>query len=565
MHKAHTPKRMPTNAEVQRLGLLKPNKRGDLGLKDVCYLCGWQHSFYPLRTHQYLKHGGTGNVIVFGESRIYKKDGVVLPTLLDGWQQSVVVYDVGGENYSRTAGYRRSIGNRVIKFNPHYWPSDDPDKGMNQCGHFNPMEEVRVGTLFEVEDATTLATMLLYPDGTENLSQIQKTAVHLLAAVILHVLYAKADKTIRGLVSFLEGQEMVDTYAVFEVMMHIEHDPDGRFGWVSEHTHDKVKTHPFILSEAVNMMRIPEVDMHDVVSCIINSLKIYCDPIISTWMEYSNFSILDLQDLEDPVALFLISSPEGTYRENHVIRLILNMILSKLTSSDRLSKDRKRGLLMLLDDFNNVGKISTIPSVIPFLYAYNIKMVLVAQDRDILEADTYGYGKYGFQTIINNCDVHVSYGQNGDMGVSINIAGRQLWCRNMSYRNDNNLLDRARIPEPTCSDITCYSKDYHHIFGKSGGVVWQTYVVDSSVSELEPLPEPLSDDEISREMQFLDFIGDDDINEVLRRSLDSSSDTNAKPDNVKDVELFKIDFSDLMGGDHSPTKDDGRDGFAGLL
>jgi len=79
-----------------------------------------------------------GHILAFAPTRSGKGVGLVIPSLLR-WADSVLVYDIKGENYQLTAGWRKEeLGSVVIKLDP-----TDPDafeKGTS--GTFNPLEEL---------------------------------------------------------------------------------------------------------------------------------------------------------------------------------------------------------------------------------------------------------------------------------------------------------------------------------------------------------------------------------------------------------------------------------------
>ena len=112
---------------------------------------GWPGMFGT----QTLRHDGPEHVLCFAPTRSGKGIGLVLPTLLS-WQESVLVLDIKGENYALTAGYRASLGHKVIKFEP---------TNMDGSHGYNPLAEIRIGTGHVVEDCQNIAMMIIDPDG----------------------------------------------------------------------------------------------------------------------------------------------------------------------------------------------------------------------------------------------------------------------------------------------------------------------------------------------------------------------------------------------------------------
>ncbi|MEY2340989.1 type IV secretory system conjugative DNA transfer family protein [Acidithiobacillus sp. IBUN Pt1247-S3] len=447
-----------TQKEVKDMALLPAGKQ-QTSLR-VCYVGGFPD---PQDRTRYLQHAGAEHIIAFAPTRSGKGVGLVLPTLLGGWQESVVVHDIKGENYLLTAGWRKTIGQKILKFNPGFGMAADPSAGVeanngdlgkkNQCCHFNPLEEIRVGTPFEVKDVMNIATMIVDPDGKGLNDHWQKTGFALLTSVILHVLYAEPDKTLRGVAAFLNDPNLqggVDE--AFNKMMATEHDPENRYHWKDQHG-NTVKVHPVIAQSAKEMLNKAPNEKSGVISTMMSFLSLYRDPIVAEWTEYSDFHIQDLQDAEHPVSLYLVTSPEDKNRLKPLIRLVLNLIASKFTSEDRLIEKGgrmvcrgKHPLLLLLDEFPSLGKMDVFQDAIAFFAGYNVKLYLIAQDKSQLEDEAHAYGKAGGQIIINNCHVRVVYAPNEV--TTAEWVSKMLGKKTVAMENTTQSLEGSLLPSP---------------------------------------------------------------------------------------------------------------------
>lgn len=412
-----------TKKEIQQMALIPA--KGEKPGKRVCYVGGFPDEKDQT---QYLQHAGAEHIICFAPTRSGKGVGLVLPTLLGGWQESVVIHDIKGENYLLTAGWRQSIGQTIFKFNPGYGVAADLDNGVEanngdqgtktQCCHFNPLEEVRVGTPFEVKDVMNIASMIVDPDGKGLNDHWQKTGFALLTSVILHVLYAEQDKTLRGVAAFLNDPELENVDEAFKKMMDTDHDPNKKFKWLDQRG-NPVQVHPVIAQSAKEMINKAANEKSGVISTMMSFLSLYRDPIVAEWTAYSDFQITDLQDADKPVSLYLVTSPEDKNRLKPLIRLVLNLIASKFTSENRLTqKDGrmvcvgKHPLLLLLDEFPSLGKMDIFQDAIAFFAGYNVKLFLITQSKSQLEDEGHGYGKAGGSVIIENCHVRIFYAPN---------------------------------------------------------------------------------------------------------------------------------------------------------
>lgn len=151
----------------------------------------------------YLIHGGPEHILAFAPTRSGKGVGLVIPSLLR-WADSVLVYDIKGENFQLTSGWRKEeLGSIVIKLDP-----TDPyafEKGTS--GTFNPLEELTLdyghreppepGTWPQMERVSSgetasiqnLVSMIVDPDGKGLEDHWAKTAHSLIVSCITHLLY----------------------------------------------------------------------------------------------------------------------------------------------------------------------------------------------------------------------------------------------------------------------------------------------------------------------------------------------------------------------------------------
>ena len=92
---------------------------------------------------------------------------VVIPTLVT-WKGSSLTNDIKGENWLYTAAYRKSLGHKVFRFEA---TADGVEKV--SC-HYNPMVEIRRGTVYEYQDAKNIALAIVSPDRTKDPSLLRQ-------------------------------------------------------------------------------------------------------------------------------------------------------------------------------------------------------------------------------------------------------------------------------------------------------------------------------------------------------------------------------------------------------
>lgn len=348
----------------------------------------------------YLRHNGPEHIEVIAPTRSGKGVSIVLPTLLS-WRHCAVVYDIKGELWGITAGWRKSIGQKVLKFEP---------SAMAGSAGFNPLEEIRIGTDYEVQDVQNIATMIVDPDGKGLNDHWAKTGHALLVGSILHVLYSDdcKDKTLRGVASLLStpGQPVRKT---FEDMINGPHIADETL-WRARGWEDG--THPVVAEAAQEMLNKAENESSGVISTAMSFLTLYRDPIVAANTSKSDFRIDDLVNGKDKVTLYLVVPPSDADRLRPLIRLLINQILRALTkekinivNGQGVSPNKHR-LLFLIDEFPSLGKLSIVQSAIAYLAGYGIKLLIIIQDfGQLRSADAYGHD----ESISANCHVQVFF------------------------------------------------------------------------------------------------------------------------------------------------------------
>jgi type IV secretion system protein VirD4 len=191
----HGSARWANKKDIQDAGLLpRPGKMMDvlLGRKtdaqEGVYVGAWLDQKGKLH---YLRHNGPEHVLTYAPTRSGKGVGLVIPTLLS-WPHSAVITDLKGELWALTAGWRKQHArNKVLRFEP---------ATLRGSVRWNPLDEIRIGTEFEVGDVQNLATLIVDPDGKGLETHWHKTSQALLVGVILHALYkAKNEGTIASL------------------------------------------------------------------------------------------------------------------------------------------------------------------------------------------------------------------------------------------------------------------------------------------------------------------------------------------------------------------------------
>ncbi len=342
---------------------------------------GYSHKGH---TH-FLWHDGPEHLLAFAPTRSGKGVGLVIPTLLS-WPHSMVIYDLKKENWQTSANWRRNYaGNTVLRLEPAC------NDGSAAC--FNPLEEIRLHTDYDVADAQNIAIMIMDDKGRGLVDHWERTGFDFLVGLILHVTYLgdkeKKPASLPSLAYAISDPDH-DIYDVLEIMLNTEHKDNT--------------VHPVVAQSARTMANKADKELSGVLSTVVSKLSLYRDPIISKNIAKSDFKISDIMNFKKPVSLYICVGATDKDRLRPFTRLIFSMIIRGLTTE---IDNYKHCLLMLIDEFPSLGKIEVIQESLAFLAGYGIKCYLIAQDLSQLRG---AYGKD--EAVTSSCHVRVAFAPN---------------------------------------------------------------------------------------------------------------------------------------------------------
>lgn len=386
----HGSARFATIDELQETGVLT----ADEGV----YIGGYRDGEYV----RYLRHNGKEHLLCAAPTRSGKGVGIVIPTLL-AWEESVIVYDIKGENWALTAGFRATeLGQKCLKFSP---------LETDTC-HFNPLDLIRSGTVNEVADAQKVAEMLIDTGDEVSDRYFLESAEQLATAFILHLLYEQrlhgyATPSPADVLALAtnSGHDIHDLMASLRVFAHRKYsDPP----FPGEDDKD-LTTHPVVAGTMASMLEKGSKEFGSVLGSLTRPLKVFQDPLVRNATAYSDFSIREL--VESRVSLYLVIPPSDKLRLKSLVRILLTMTVNQLTEKmDFQAGATKRNpyrLLFLIDEFPSLGRMQVFADALSYMAGYGLKAYLIAQDvRQIIDA----YGQY--ESILSNCHVTIAYAPN---------------------------------------------------------------------------------------------------------------------------------------------------------
>jgi len=342
--------------------------------------------------HEILAYDGPHHLLLTGGTRSGKTRGSVIPTLL-ACPHSILVLDLKGELHSGdarvdfpgTAGWRAKLG-PVIRFAPTEAISD----------RLNLMDTIRPGAQ-EVRDVQNLVELIADPYGDGRFQEFwDRAAKQILAGLIIHVVYAEPlpSKTLSRVFELLARFD--DTVKLMEATLHRKNETTG-----------DPETHPEVKRAAHSYAAYHEKLRAGIKATAESYLGLFADPLIRQNTATSTFRISDLMCADQPVTLYLCWPPNDAKRVKPLIRLVFGAVLRVLMEHQERAADgrkKQRSLLLLLDEFPQLGKLDVFEQSMGAMAGYGVKAYLVTQS---LHQITQAYGRY--HTILDNCQIVTSF------------------------------------------------------------------------------------------------------------------------------------------------------------
>lgn len=401
--------------DIRKLGLFDAN--------DGVYVGGWRDP--DTQEIHYLLHSGSEPVLLFAPSRSGKGVSAIIPTLCQ-WRQSAFIYDLKGENWDRTAGFRQAIGQRVLKF--------APTLPFESCC-YNPLSEIRWETDYEVADAQTIANAVIrHGDDDSPYKHFDDAAVDLVCAGIIHLGYvfrnldAPREPTLPDVLALYSSPGMNFEDVLKEIQSTV-HMPGGksnpRLEWFDINGKPTF-THPFVSKAVQRQLNRVDREASSIQSSVVTPMTVYDDPIVQKTVSRSDFVVRDLVYGKEPMSLYFKVPQPDRERLRPLVRLMLQLIFNRLM--EQLDPSRHH-LLLMLDEFPELKKIPNLGSAMSLMAGYKIKPYLIAQTlTQIIEE----YGPN--ESITDNCYIKAAF-QTDNLQT----------CKNLSELSGNMTVEKETV------------------------------------------------------------------------------------------------------------------------
>ena len=307
---------------------------------------------------QTLVSDDPGHVLIVGPTRTGKGVSFVIPNGL-AWPGSMVTLDIKSENLKSFGAARAAKGDAVFIFAP----------GSASSHRYNPLDYVRPGPEMAT-DCANIASFLVATASVENEWTLaaRKTVAALLGYVMTSIHFEKA-RHIRSAVRVIStGHDIAD---VLKTIVATEND-----GSVPS----------WVLDAFNQFVAIPDRTRGSVMFNVNNAFAPWDSPLICAATETSDFDIRDLR--RERLSIFIGSPLADLESYRPLIRILFQQIHDVLMRN-LPGVDEPHNVLLLLDEFYALGKMSSLASKIAVSAGYGFRMAIVLQNISQLD-ETYG-------------------------------------------------------------------------------------------------------------------------------------------------------------------------------
>lgn len=441
------------------------------------------------------------HTLIVGSTRSGKGVGCIIPTAFK-WPESMIILDPKEENWQVTASFRSRFS-YTFKFQP-----ENPKESI----HYNPLLSIRRGVA-TMPDIQNLCLSLIALNAESKDPFWDNEARKLLAAVIGYVIYCMPPekKNFKEVYSIFTAddpdleaekeaqremlgedeeevasdksaiQERLEFYAnntakyIDEASQHLMMDDELKAMYLDRFSQNK-KTRAKIEEKAKGLLMKEDLDNLDrikqdlayfasceqrqlssVVSTMMSNLQVIADPNVQAVTDRSDFTIEDFLDgIPDdsgklrPMSLYLVTSLASMQRLMPIMKIFYEQAITLLT---RELKKRPFRLLLVFDEFRQMGKMEIVERALALSAGYGVLCMIVIQSyeqlKTLYQSDALFTDNFAYQVILRVNDpvtckkIEDMLGQKTERYQKMNTSGNmgEIVHRHESY--DTQELGRS--------------------------------------------------------------------------------------------------------------------------
>ncbi len=329
---------------------------------------------------QLLRFPGYEFVILAAPTRSGKGVSFVIPNLLT-FPDSVVVLDIKGENYNLTSEFRRKhLGNQVFYFNPF----------SEHTHRWNPLSYISKDPNFRANDLLALAT-IIYPPDPKNPFWSDSSRNLFLGLGLMVLETPMLPQTIGEILRQASGKgRPVQEYLASVIGMRAESD---------------VPLSAACVDSLNRFLNNSEDTLKNILSSFTAPLALWTNPVVDKATCADDFDLREVR--KQKMSVYIHIAANDLEQSGFILNLFFSQLINEnVKELPEHNPALKYQCLMLMDEFTSVGKVGIIAKGVGFMAGYNMRLLIIIQDRSQIEA---AYTKEDAHNIFANMGVKIFF------------------------------------------------------------------------------------------------------------------------------------------------------------
>lgn len=357
------------------------------------------------------------NLLTCAGPRAGKGVGAVVPNLML-FPGSAVVVDPKGELASLTAKHRRDqLGHNVVVLDP----ANVADVPREMRGTYNPLAQLDEHDPGVVSAAQSIASGIVVPNPKSKEPFWDQTALSFIQSIILYMLrfYAPEKRTLMKLRETASVGDW-DLYQDFLRQMREGNDSDASYQSEPDKAFELLLSEMFasdafggnLREEAAKISQLGDSTRGNILGGVRTHLDFLKDPLL--WSVLTDdpatphtFRLADLRRQDQFTTVYICLPVDMMYQQGRWMRLLV-MQISQYIQRTRFNKDTDWPVLMMIDEFFQLGPIPAIENMLTYAPGFGLRLWLIVQDIGQLKKnypDTW-------ETILGACGIKQFFGIN---------------------------------------------------------------------------------------------------------------------------------------------------------
>lgn len=375
---------------------------------------------------RYLRQAGQSFVLVIAGTRLGKGVSIVITNCLS-WKESLVVSDMKLENYAITSGFRESCGHDVYLFAP----------GQLKTHRWNPLDAISRDGIHTIPDIQAISSLLITSEKGND-SWVTEGKELFMAITLMLIDNPEAPLTL--------GE-------VYRQMS-----PEG--GFAKHHKAILAGTgtldcyHPEarrVLGTYADMAESSPKQMNGVQAFIKPTLQMFVNPLLDAATSHSDFDIGTLRKKKQTIYLGIKPQDIETY--GPLLRLFYQCLVN--ANSTMPAQDEPYQVLLMMDEFPALGKMSSLVSAVSFIAGFNLRFVAIVQSlsqlrdiykdqADVLQENIHTRVFFAAKNHKNSVDIA---NELGDMTVASKSQSKQRGSMKMGNESTSQAKRGLLLPQ----------------------------------------------------------------------------------------------------------------------